>query len=212
MTDTIQRRSRPYAARMAPEERREQLLDAVLRVIVKDGVHRVSIDSVAKESGVTRPVVYGHFADSDDLLRASLKREEAAALQQLADVLPNTDQETLANTVIASLEGFLFAVRERPDRWRAIFTLADSSTPTFRARVEAGRTVVLASFEKAIHEAMSEGDLDRDTDAGMLARLLYAVFWDAGRLVLSEPDDYPQERIIRFARHAVGRFLVGPSR
>lgn len=35
----------------APEERREQLLDAVLRVIVSQAVHKVSMDSVAKEAG-----------------------------------------------------------------------------------------------------------------------------------------------------------------
>ncbi|MXQ66789.1 TetR family transcriptional regulator [Actinomadura rayongensis] len=188
---------------MPPGERREQLLDVVLRVIVTQGVHKVSMDSVAKEAGVTRPVVYAHFTDRDDLLRASLAREEAAALKQMAAIMPEPGRGTPARAVIASLAGFLAAVQEAPDRWRAIFTLVDSSTPVFRARLEQGRAAVLAAFEDVIRA----GNPEPGTDVEVLARALHALFWDAGRLVLAEPETFPPDRILRFARDAVERHL-----
>ncbi|RHW24416.1 TetR/AcrR family transcriptional regulator [Nocardioides immobilis] len=191
---------------MAPEERREQLLDAVLRVIVKQGVHKVSMDSVAKEAGVTRPVVYGHFADSAELLRASLVREEQAALAQLATVLPAMDGGSPAEVAIESLAKFLSAVREAPERWQAIFSLVDSSTPEFRARVAAGQKLVIGAFEQIIRWAMTDG-LDPATDVEMLARALFALFWDAGRLVLAEPETFPAERIVAFGRQTIERYL-----
>ena len=39
----------------------------------------------------------------------------------------------------------------------------------------------------------------------MLARALLAVLWDAGRLVLSDPESFPPERIVAFARGTVER-------
>lgn len=210
MTDSAGRRTRPYAPRMAPEERREQLLDAALRVIVNQGVHKVSMDAVAKEAGVTRPVLYGQFADSNALLSASLTREEGAAMAQIVAILPGPEQSTPAQALINTLEGFLAAVRDEPDRWRAIFTLVDSSTPEFRARLESGRAVVLGALEDVIRRAISDRGLEPDTDVEMLARTIYSVLWEAGRLVLSESDTFPPDRIIRFARNAVGSYL-GPT-
>lgn len=209
MTDTVERKTRPYAPRMAPGERREQLLDAVLRVIVKQGVHKVSMDSVAKEAGVTRPVVYGHFSDSNDLLRGSLAREEEAAMAQLATVLPATREGSPADVAVGSLARFLEVVQEAPERWLAIFSLVDSSTPEQRARVEAAQQLVVGAFEEIVRWAMTEG-LDPDTDVEMMARMLFAVFWDAGRLVLAEPETFPAERIVAFSRQVVERYL--PSR
>ena len=87
MGEAALRRNRPSAARMTPDQRREQLLDIVLEIIATDGVGAVSIDRVARSVGVSRPVVYGVFADTDDMLRASLDREEQRALAQLAPAL-----------------------------------------------------------------------------------------------------------------------------
>ena len=47
---------KPYARRLSPEARREQLLDAALRVLVRDGFDQVTIEAIAQEAGVTRPV------------------------------------------------------------------------------------------------------------------------------------------------------------
>src|SRR3954447_9773706 len=74
--------------RMSGAERREQLLDATKAIVDERGFHAVSIEAVAREAGITRPVVYGHFGDLDGLLEALVQRESARALGSLADVLP----------------------------------------------------------------------------------------------------------------------------
>lgn len=140
------------------------------------------------------------------VLRASLDRERAGALEQLAAVLPSSRDIPPGQAAVQSLERFLAAVQDTPDRWRSIFSLVDSSTPAFRARVEAGRKLVIAAFEDLVRWAVREG-LDPDTDVEMLARGLFAVFWDAGRLVLAEPGQFPAERIAAFAQHTVTRYL-----
>jgi AcrR family transcriptional regulator len=205
MSDTIERSRRPYAPRMAPEERREQLLDAVLRVVVKQGVHKVSMDSVAKEAGVTRPVVYGHFADSNALLRASLRREEEGALAQLSQALPPPDAES-ADAAVQAVENFLKAVLEAPDRWRAILALVDSSTPAFRKRLEHRRQDVAIALENVMRRAVPD-ERAEDADMEILARLLLAMMLEAGRLVLTRPSDFTPERITSVARDFIQRLF-----
>src|SRR4051812_47654230 len=54
--------------------KRQELVDALLRVVARDGIHAVSVRSVAAEAGCSiRPVQY-YFADKADLLAAAHAR------------------------------------------------------------------------------------------------------------------------------------------
>jgi len=59
---------------MTAEQRREQLLDATKAIVDRAGFHAVSIEAVAREAGITRPIVYGHFRDLPGLLEALVDR------------------------------------------------------------------------------------------------------------------------------------------
>jgi AcrR family transcriptional regulator len=59
--------------RLSPEERRELLLDAADIVIRRVGP-RVSATLIAQEAGVTKPIIYRHFGDIQDLYRALAAR------------------------------------------------------------------------------------------------------------------------------------------
>src|SRR5947209_20162046 len=84
---------RRYAPRMPPEQRREQLIDAALSVILEHGYGGVSIEAIARSAGVTRPVVYDHFPGLPQLLHALVEREERYSLEQLAEVVPELPVE-----------------------------------------------------------------------------------------------------------------------
>ena len=71
-----------------PEQRREQLIDAALEVILEQGYARISIEAIARAAGITRPVVYDHFPNLNRLLHAVIEREERISLEQLAQVVP----------------------------------------------------------------------------------------------------------------------------
>src|ERR1700749_4848174 len=86
--DPAHQQLRRYAPRMPPQQRREQLIDAALRVIIEQGYEGVSIEAIARIAGVTRPVIYDHFTNLASLLQALIRREENYALAQLAEVVP----------------------------------------------------------------------------------------------------------------------------
>src|SRR3984957_13305443 len=112
---------RRYAPRMAPQKRREQVIDAALSVIVQRGYEGVSIEAIARSAGVTRPVIYDHFTNLGPLLQALIEREEAYALEQLAAVGPATPAAGDPPELFAAgVRRFLDAVASRPDTWRII--------------------------------------------------------------------------------------------
>jgi AcrR family transcriptional regulator len=55
------------AARLPAVRRRRQLLDVALEVFGESGYHQASMDAVAEAAGVTKPVLYQHFASKRDL-------------------------------------------------------------------------------------------------------------------------------------------------
>ena len=59
--------------RVPPAERREQLLAAAREVIVQDGLAMVTMDRVAKQAQVSKPVLYARFDNRASLLRALLE-------------------------------------------------------------------------------------------------------------------------------------------
>src|ERR1700742_4142080 len=98
---------RPYAPRLPPAERREQLLDAALSVIDEGGYDAVSMEAIARAAGVTKPVVYDLFANLGELLRALLQREESRALAQLEEVMPASPSVDPDELIVSAFVAFL---------------------------------------------------------------------------------------------------------
>jgi AcrR family transcriptional regulator len=127
MTSVRPTRTRHHAAvdrQTRRAARRTELLDAAVRAIRRDGPS-VSMDAIAAEAGVTKPIVYRHFGDRDGLAAAiagqfgnELVAELDAALTQ---ALP--PQELLR----ATIDAYLAFVERDPRLYR--FLLGRVSDP-----------------------------------------------------------------------------------
>jgi AcrR family transcriptional regulator len=194
MPEATARRNRPYARRLLPEQRREQLLDIVLDVIDTDGVASVSMDAVARRAGVTRPVVYSQFTDANAMLRATLDREEQRALAQILDAMPASGDDDLAGAFHHLFDAYLGAVAEAPQRWRSIFMIADSFTPTLHKRVARVRGRIVRELEAVLRNSWTA---DMHADPALLAHHLVAALWESGRLLLVSPENFSHDRLLR---------------
>lgn len=67
--------------RMRAPERREQLLTVARQVFGRSGFHSVSMEEVAREAGVTKPILYDHF-DSKEALYLALIETDALDLEE----------------------------------------------------------------------------------------------------------------------------------
>lgn len=68
---------RDSIARMSAEDRREVLLDAASAMVMDGGPTAVTMGTVAERCEVARGLVYKHFANREEILRALYHREAA---------------------------------------------------------------------------------------------------------------------------------------
>ena len=203
------RRRREYAPRVPIEQRRTELLDAALRIVVRDGHAAVTMEAVAMAAGVTKPVVYGVFPNRETLLGELLKREQAAALEQLVELLPRLrtglkEGAHPADVLADALDGFLAAVRIAPERWSCIvLPMADMPAPFTVAREET-RGLVLASAEELGRWITRRFDAPDDLDPELIAHTVVTLAEMAARLVLTDPEKYEPARFVKGLRAAVG--------
>ena len=208
-SDTASRARRPYAPRMPPEQRREQLIDAALSVILVQGYSGVSIEAVARAAGVTRPVVYDHFSNLGRLLHALVEREERCALAQLKHVVPDDPADhDPAELLAGGVRRFLDAVTSRPATWRIILLPPEGTPAIVRRLVETNRERTLQRIEQLVTWARKEPKLPIDLDVELTARAIRDLGEEAGRMVLTDPERYPPRRYERFVESVMG--LVWP--
>jgi AcrR family transcriptional regulator len=186
---------------MPPEQRREQLIDAALAVILAQGYEGVSIEAIARTAGVTRPVVYDHFPNLARLLRALVEREERYSLEQLEEVVPaEPDPEAPVELLAASVRRFLDAVRSRPATWRLILLPIEGTPAMVREHVEVNRQRILERIERVVRGAVDRGELPRGLDVELAARAIRDLAEEAGRMVLTHPERFTPERYERFVQ------------
>ena len=183
--------------RLTADARRAQLLDVTKAIVVDRGFHAVSMEAVAREAGISRPIVYGHFHDLEGVLEALVAREGRRALEQLGAVLPAALRSAdPRERLIGALAGYLEAVRSDPDTWRLVLMPQEGAPRMLHDRIAEGRAAVVAQLVEALGPGSGAAE---SPDPELTARLLTALADEAARLLLAEPDRYPAERIIALA-------------
>lgn len=196
------------APRMTGPDRREQLLDVTRDLAWERGFHAVSIDAVARAAGISRPIVYGHFGDLSGLLDAVVDREGRLAIEQLGALLPTDLGPDPREQLAGALGAFLEAVQAEPIRWRLILMPPEGAPEVLRERFERERAAVTAQLATVVGPALASAPGEQSPDAELLARSLQAFAEELARLILSDPEEYPLERIMGYARWALRLFAV----
>lgn len=195
MSETARSR-RPYAARVPIDVRREQLLDAALAVIVRDGYDRISIDAIARQAGVTRPVVYGAYAGLRPLLGALLDRQQARALEQLTAALPDFgDLGDLDEAVGGTVRRLVDMVAADPDTWRTVLFAHRDAPVEVRERVTEDWERVRARLEELVGLGLTLAGI-QGYDGELLSHGMLAVMEHFGRVLLDEPDRFDADRFV----------------
>jgi AcrR family transcriptional regulator len=190
--------SRRPATRLPSGERREQLLDVTKAMVAARGFHAVSIEAVAREAGISRPIVYGHFDDMRGLLEALVLRESARALDQLASVLPARDAGGEPRALLLSaLRAYLDAVRADPDTWRLVLMPPEGAPDLLRDLLAKGRGAVVAQLAETVRPGLGSGGPSPDPE--LTARMLSAIADESARLLLTDAERYPVGRSLAHA-------------
>jgi AcrR family transcriptional regulator len=183
---------------MTGQARREQILDVTEAIVEAAGFHGVSIDRVAREAGITRPVVYTHFGDLDGLLNALVDRGNQGTLEALARIVPEPGGRP-GEVLVDSLRRFLETVRSDPVTWRLALMPPESAPQLLGERIARDRANVLSALARVVEPWLPDA-----ADPELAARALVAVAEEAARVVLDDPTDARIEQILANARLPFG--------
>ncbi|MFC4124853.1 TetR/AcrR family transcriptional regulator [Nocardia rhizosphaerae] len=199
-----QRPRRRYAQRLPPHERRAQLLDAAFTVLGDRELHELSMEAVAKVAGVGKPVLYTVFKTRAELVEALLERERERGLEQIADTLPENLVDTdPVEAALATVEAFVDVALANPTRWRLILATPASAPDEYRAALRAARADILERAEALVRVGIAMSPRWSAMDADLLANSTLTVAEMLGRLAVSEPREYPRERLRAYVRSIV---------
>jgi AcrR family transcriptional regulator len=138
----------------ARRQRRAQLLDAADRVITRRGAG-ASMDEIAAEAGISKPILYRHFRDKDGLHEALAERyvDQLMGELQAAQVAGNARAR-----IAAGIDAYLSFIEREPERYR--FLLGAAEEPRTSALVATFRRRLADNCAFATAERLRRAGLD----------------------------------------------------
>ena len=183
---------------MPIEVRRQQVLDVALRLITEHGYGAVTMEAVAREANLAKPVVYNAYPGRAALLSALLEREEQRAFRTLASAPPPARTDPAA-ALLAWLRVIADAIAANPAAWRLMLLPVDETPVVVRQRVQRGRDVALQQTRSLIRSLLARNPALATLDEELTAHALLAACEQAARLMIADPDRYPPKRLVRYA-------------
>jgi AcrR family transcriptional regulator len=193
----------PMTNRTAPDltraerrklETRERLLDAALRLFLKDGYSAVSTADIAGAADVGAGTYYLHFEDKAAILRALGERAVAEIIDNWHDSLTSSMRRgQIVNALLRSAVEFW---RKQPARARV---LLEDGPP-----ITAAKCVGLA---RDVAAELSQAIPDRGDGIEAVANLLVAMALQLGRVVIATSGAEAQ-RIIEGSYELIERALA----
>ncbi|MFE9329379.1 TetR family transcriptional regulator [Streptomyces sp. NPDC006925] len=150
-------------------QRRRELLEAAERVVLREGPG-ASMNAIAAEAGITKPILYRHFGDKGGLYRALASRHTEALLTSLRAALdaPRERRER----VEATLDTYLAAIEAHPQVYRFLMHPAEGGSSGGERGFDVGQhsAPLLRQLGEELGEVIAER-LDLGPESEELARV-----------------------------------------
>jgi AcrR family transcriptional regulator len=188
--------------------REQQMLDAAVQMFSVNGYHETSMDTIAAEAQISKPMLYLYYGSKEDLFGACLNREMSRFIDVVRAGIDFTQspKDLLRNTIVS----FLRYIDDNRASWIVMYTQATSSQ-AFAQTVREGReqlielvaglvragsrtprpdgehevtAVALVGAGEAMASRVSTGDIDVDEAASLMIDL----FWHGLRGAPAERD------------------------
>ena len=191
--------SAPTRRRLTAEERRTGILDAALAVFSQRGYHAASIDDIASEAGVSKALIYEHFASKKELYADLIARNARELNQRVAGALVGVEVESGVGRLATGLEAFFAFVEERRDAWRMLFR--DASDPETSAVLDRMVEQVTAEVTVLISQdpgASALASAEEQRALRMLAEMLVGGTQSLANWWAEHPDA-PRKQMVEIA-------------
>jgi AcrR family transcriptional regulator len=137
----------PPRRRLPRPERERQILDAAHVLFAARGFGAVTMDDVAAEVGVTKPLLYAYFGNKEQLYISCMKRPGDTLLQTVVDAVAAAPRP--AEMLRCGVEAFFAFLAEDRQAWRVLFDETLPASGEVAARVNEYRERLLGLIVQA---------------------------------------------------------------
>jgi TetR/AcrR family transcriptional regulator, transcriptional repressor of bet genes len=162
--------------RSVKDMRRDELMEAAIMVIAKEGLHGATLSQIAVEAGMSTALVNHYFDSKDDLLEATMRRLSNRYRAEIMNLMP--ENPTPAQRLRAIIEGSF-----QPDNltlasrkaWVQFLVNAMSGGRIFHLYRLTGERVV-SNIRYAVKQLVPPGQVDDTVDG--IAAMIDGFFWE----------------------------------
>lgn len=133
------------------------MVEAAVNAIRRYGMN-VSMEDIASEAGVSKPVLYRHFTDQADLYVAVGRQAAAALVTEITDELEH-EREPRAH-VAAVIDTYLRAIERQPELYRFVIRRSFADRPVESDPVSDYTTLVATELTRVFGERLREAGVD----------------------------------------------------
>jgi AcrR family transcriptional regulator len=192
----------------AAENKREQILQAAVRVFARQGYESTRVGDVAKEAGVAYGLVYHYFGSKEAVLEAVFREAwgRLLAAVALAEETGADAPEQLSLVVKIVLRAW----RDDPDLVRLLVREITRSPHIQDELDEIAQA--FASLERIVRRGQEEGTFRGDVDPRLAGWMLYGALEEVltGWVLAQLPDD--AESVAAAEREVIATFVGGLRR
>ena len=139
--------------------REQQMLDAAVQMFSVNGYHETSMDVIAAQAQISKPMLYLYYGSKEELFAACLSRELSRFVESVrADIdLKRSPRELLRHTIISVLH-YIDANRAS---WIVLYSQATSSQ-VFAHTIREGREKIIDLVARLLENGTRNTELDND--------------------------------------------------
>lgn len=137
------------------------MLDAAVQMFSVNGYHETSMDAIAAEAQISKPMLYLYYGSKEELFGACLDRELARFVDEVRSKIDFTQnpKELLRTAVLA----FLNYIDTNRASWMVLYTQATSSQ-AFAHTVREGRERIIDLVSRLLTSGTRNPEPDTDFD------------------------------------------------
>ncbi|MEP0813276.1 MAG: TetR/AcrR family transcriptional regulator [bacterium] len=193
--------------RLLTDARRGQIARAALEIITAGGVEALSMASVAERCGIVPSAIYRHFRGRDEMVAAAVDHVVSRARANVREAV------TSSGGALDALERLLYKQLELVDELVAIPRIlfaaggGPAGNPAFRKKLRRMLSGLLGELEKLIRRGQEAGEIRRDVNPGVAARMYWGLLPTATILTIHFGRDFARGEFSREAWKVVRRSL-----
>lgn len=194
------------ARRLSAEARRAQLLSVARDVFASDGYHGAAMEQIAGRAGVTKPVLYQHFAGKKELYLELLEEEMGRLHAHVSAAIERASGNRAR--IQGGVAAYFRFIEANEGSFQLLFRETMGADPDFRAMVERFRDAVCLEIAAII---AAETRL-RSEEAELLARGTMGMAESAAQWWLERREGIALDEVVRDLSELAWRGLAGLPR